>query len=137
VSVALNAYLNFKGNAREALEFYHSVFGGDLAISTFAEFHAEVDPSENNLVMHGALTGDNGISFFASDTPSHLEYTPAAGFSLSLSGDDEDLLSSYFGQVADGGTVVMPLEKAPWGDKFGMAIDKFGISWLVNISAAS
>jgi len=137
MSVTLNPYLSFKGNAREAMGFYHSVFGGELTISTFAELHAAVDPSENDLVMHSQLTGDNGIVFMGSDTPSHMPYQAPAGISISLSGDDEPLLSGYFTQLSDGGTVMQPLEKAPWGDMFGMFTDRFGITWLVNVSAAA
>ena len=134
MSVALNPYLSFKDNAREAMEFYHSVFGGELAINTFEEFHAAQDPSENDLIMHSQLAGENGLVFMGSDTPKRMDFQPAAGFSMSLSGDDEPVLSGYFAKLAEGGTVTMPLEKALWGDKFGMLVDKFGINWLVNIS---
>jgi PhnB protein len=134
VSVALNPYLSFKGNAREAMEFYRSVFGGELTINTFEDFQAEVEPSEKQLVMHSQLTGENGIVFMGSDTPQHMPYQPPAGISLSLSGDDDSLLSGYFAKLADGGAVLAALEKAPWGDKFGMCADRFGINWLVNIS---
>jgi PhnB protein len=135
MSVALNPYLSFKDNAREAMEFYHSVFGGELSINTFEEMHAAVDPAENTLVMHSQLTGENGIVFMASDTPGHIPYQPAAGISMSLSGDDEAVLSGYFAKLSEGGTVTMPLEKAPWGDIFGMFADRFGINWLVNVTA--
>ncbi len=137
MSVTLNPYLSFKGNAREAMEFYHTVFGGELTISTFADLHAAVEPEENDLIMHSQLTGDNDIVFMGSDTPSHMPYQAPAGISISLSGDDETLLSGYFAQLSDGGNVMQPLEKAPWGDMFGMFVDRFGISWLVNVTAAS
>ena len=117
------------------MEFYQSVFGGELTISTFAELQAAVEPSENDLIMHSQLTGDNGIVFMGSDTPAHMPYQAPAGISMSLSGDDEALLSGYFAQLSAGGTVAVPLEKAAWGDHFGMFSDRFGISWLVNISA--
>jgi PhnB protein len=135
MSVALNPYLSFKGNARQAMEFYRSVFGGELTISTFEDFHAEVDDSEKQWVMHSQLAGDNGIVFMGSDTPQHMAYQAPAGISMSLSGDDESRLSGYFAKLGEGGNVLTPLEKAPWGDQFGMLIDQFGISWLVNISA--
>jgi len=54
---------------------------------------------------------------------------------MSLSGDNDDELSGYFEKLAEGGAVVMPLENAPWGDKFGMLTDKFGIQWMVNVTA--
>jgi PhnB protein len=131
----LNAYLSFKDNARQAMDFYKSIFGGKLVISTFKEYHASKDPSQDNLVMHAELQGDNGITFYASDTPRPMEYRPPAGISMSLTGDNEKELTAYFNKLSAGGKVTMPLAKAPWGDTFGQLIDKFGIAWLVNISA--
>ena len=130
----LNPYLGFKDNAREAMEFYKSVFGGKLEISTFKDMQASQDPAESNNVMHSMLTSDNGLVLMASDTPSHMEYKPGTSFSISLSGDNEEELRGYFEKLTEGGTVIQPLEKAPWGDTFGMCNDKFNVSWLVNIS---
>ena len=130
----LNPYLNFRDNAREAMEFYQSVFGGDLRMQTFKEFEASQDPSENDKIMHAVLEADDGISFMAADTPNAMEYNPGTNFNMSLSGEDESTLRGYYERLADGGRVTMPLETAPWGDVFGMVVDRFGISWLVNIS---
>ncbi len=133
--VQLNPYLHFRDNARQAMDFYRSVFGGNLVMATFKEFHASQDPSEDNLIMHAELRGDNGITFFASDTPARMAYQTGTNFSMSLSGDNEAQLKGYFEKLAAGGKITMPLEKAPWGDMFGMLTDKFGVSWLVNIAA--
>jgi PhnB protein len=130
----LNPYLNFRDNAREAMEFYKSVFGGKLDINTFSDYNASPDPSEGGKVMHAVLEAGNGITFMAADTPNSMEYKPAAGFGMSLNGDDEGELRGYFDKLAAGGMVTMPLEKAMWGDTFGMVVDRFGVSWLVNIS---
>ena len=130
----LNPYLSFKDNAREAMEFYKTVFGGKLTMSTFKEFHASQDPSEDNKIMHSTLEADNGITFMASDTPNRMEYTAGSNYSMSLSGDNEAELRGYYQKLLAGGNVTMPLEKAPWGDAFGMLTDKFGVPWLVNIS---
>jgi PhnB protein len=134
MSAQLNAYLNFRDNAREAMEFYREVFGGTLTLSTFGEMHASSDPSEDDLVMHSQLDGEHEIVFMASDTPRRMDHRPGTNFSMSLSGDDEALLSRWYERLAVGGTITMPLEKAPWGDTFGMCLDRFGVSWLVNIS---
>ncbi len=131
----LNPYLNFRDNARQAMEFYQTVFGGKLNTSTFKDYHASQDPSEDNLVMHSELEADNGITFMASDTPNRMEYKPGTNYSMSLSGDDEAELGGYFQKLSAGGNVTMPLTKAMWGDTFGMLVDKFGVSWLVNITA--
>ncbi|MGI8826512.1 MAG: VOC family protein [Chloroflexota bacterium] len=134
MSVALNPYLSFKGNARQAMEFYQSIFGGKLDVNTFKELHASQDPSEDDLVMHSQLEGDSGITFMASDTPNRMEYHPGTNFNMSLSGDDEVLLRGYFDKLCNGGNVSMPLQKAIWGDTFGMCVDKCGVNWLVNIT---
>jgi PhnB protein len=131
----LNSYINFKNNAREAIQFYQSVFGGKLTMSTFKEFQASEDPSEDNLIMHAELESENGITLMASDTPARMEYRPGTNISLSLSGENKAELTAYFEKLSAGGTVTQPLEDSPWGDMFGMLTDKFGIGWLVNISA--
>ena len=129
----LNPYLNFRNTARQAIEFYHSVFGGELTMSTFAEFQASEDPSEADKIMHSMVTSPGGLTLMAADTPNTMDYTPGNNYSVSLSGDDEAELRGYWDQLSAGGTTVMPLEQAPWGDTFGMCTDKFGTSWLINI----
>lgn len=133
----LNPYLSFKDNTRDAMEFYRTVFGGKLDMQTFKELNASQDPSEDDKIMHSQLEADNGITLMASDTPDRMEYKPGNNFNMSLSGDNEAELRGYFEKLAAGGTVTMPLEKAIWGDTFGMCIDKFGVQWLVNISPPS
>jgi PhnB protein len=137
MAIQLNPYLNFRDNARQAMEFYQSVFGGDLAVNTFAEFHASEDPSEQDKIMHSQLVADNGLVLMAADTPNSMDYTPGTNYSISLSGDEDDTLRGYWEKLVDGGTVTMPLDKAPWGDTFGMCVDRFGVSWLVNIAGAA
>jgi PhnB protein len=131
----LNPYLSFKDTTRQAMEFYKSVFGGKLELHTFKELHASEDPSEDDKIMHSTLEADNGIIFMAADTPNHMEYKPGSAISMSLNGDDEGELASYFEKLSSGGMVIMPLKKADWGDTFGMLVDKFGVSWMVNIAA--
>ncbi len=137
MGATLNPYVNFRDNARAAMELYQSVFGGELTMATFADFHASMDPSEDQLIMHADLQGTSGIRFMGSDTPSRMEFTPGNNFSMSLSGDSdsESELRGYFEKLSDGGSVEMPLEKAAWGDTFGMCTDRFGVRWLVNIAA--
>ncbi len=130
----LNPYLSFNGNAREAMDFYTSVFGGKLVQNTFKEYHVSADPAEDDKIMHSMLEADNGITFMAADTPSSMEYSSGSSMSMSLSGDNEEELRGYWDKLSEGGKVNMPLEKSPWGDTFGMVTDKFGIDWMVNIS---
>lgn len=135
MATLLNPYLGFRDNAREAMNFYQTVFGGELTVSTFGEFQASEDPSEQDKVMHAMLVADNGLVLMGADTPNAMDYTPGNNFSVSLSGEDEDQLRGYWDKLSDGGNVTMPLEKAPWGDTFGMLVDKFGVAWLVNINS--
>jgi PhnB protein len=136
VPSVLSPYLSFRDNAREAMEFYRTVFGGRTEISTFKEFGVSSDPAEDDKVMHSSLVADNGITFMASDTPNSMEHRSGSAVSIALSGDDEAELAGYFTKLADGGTVTMPLGDAPWGAKFGALTDRFGIDWLVNIATA-
>ena len=131
----LNPYLSFKDNARSAMQFYQSVFGGKLTLSTFKEFNVSQDPSEADKIMHAMLEADNGIVFMGADTPNQMGYQPGANISMSLSGENHAELTAYFEKLSAGGTVAQPLMQAPWGDSFGMLTDKFGVNWMVNINA--
>jgi PhnB protein len=132
MTVALNPYLSFQDNAREAMTFYQSVLGGELTVSTFGESHASDDPAEQDKVMHSQLETPDGLLLMGADTPNAMEFHPQTGVAVSLSGDDEERLRGYWERLSEGGTVVMPFEKAPWGAIFGMCVDRFGTSWMVN-----
>lgn len=132
----LNPYINFQDSTREAMEFYKTVFGGKLVMNTFGEAQMTQDPVESKKIMHAMLEAENGMAIMASDTPPGMQYTPGSSISISLSGDNEPELHGYWDKLVVGGTITMPLEKAPWGDMFGMVTDKFGINWMVNISPA-
>ena len=130
----LNPYLNFNGDARQALEFYNSVFGGNLNVSTFADFGTPKDAPDAGKIMHGQLETSAGYTIMAADTPPGMEYQGMHGFGVSLSGDDGDALRGYWEKLTATGTTTMPLQKQAWGDEFGMCTDQFGVPWLVNIS---
>ena len=129
----LNPYITFPGTAREAMEYYRDVFGGELAINTFGDFGAADAPEPDN-IMHAQLENDRGFTLMASDMPPGMEHQPGNNLAISLSGDDAGELHGYWDRLSDGGTVTMPLERQMWGDEFGMCTDRFGVSWLVNIS---
>lgn len=133
----LNPYLDFRGDARAALEFSRSVFGGDLTVGTYREFGMPVDPAEADQVMHGQLTTAGGLTLMASDVPAHMTWQRGEhDFSVSLSGDAEEELTGWWNALTEGADVQQPLQQAPWGDRFGMLIDRFGVAWLMNISAS-
>ena len=129
----LNPYLTFNGNAREALEFYRSVLGGELTINTFGQFGAP-DPALADRVMHGMLVNDHGWALMASDTAPGMPYVPGTNVTVSLSGEQGDGLEDVWAKISDGGSVSVPFEKQMWGDQFGQCSDKFGIGWLVNVT---
>jgi PhnB protein len=132
MTVRLNPYLGFRDTAREAMTFYQSVFGGELSVSTFGDLNASHDPAEQDKVMHSMLEAPDGLVLMGADTPNDMEYQPQAGVSVSLSGDDEAKLRGWWERLSEGGTVTVPFEKAPWGDTFGMCVDRFGTSWMFN-----
>ena len=130
----LNPYINFNGNAKEAMEFYKNALGGQLTMSTFKDGGVPHDPSESEKIMHAMLIADNGITLMASDTPKGWEYSKGTNMSVSLSGDNEAELQGYWDKLSTEAKIDQPLVKAPWGDMFGMFTDKFGIRWMVNIA---
>ena len=130
----LNPYISFDGNAREAMETYRDIFGGELTISTFGEF-GQADTPIADKIMHGQLNAPNGMVLMAADTPPDTKHEPGNNISISLSGTDADELRGYWSKLAEGGQVSVPLEKQMWGDEFGMCTDRFGIGWMVNIAA--
>jgi PhnB protein len=129
----LNPYLSFNGNARQAMEFYKEVFGGEMTLSTFGDLGAPDSPDANK-VMHSQLESPSGFTLMASDTPEGMSYSPGDTITVSLSGDDNAELHGYWDKLAAAGKVTMPLEKQMWGDEFGMVVDQFGTPWMVNIA---
>jgi PhnB protein len=133
VGMVLNPYVAFPGNARAAIKFYATVFGGEPRISTFGEFGMK-EPAMRNKVMHAMLETEHGFTLMASDYGPGMEHIAGNNITISLSGDDPDTLRGYWNKLSRGGQVTMPLEKQMWGDEFGQCTDKFGISWMVNIA---
>jgi PhnB protein len=135
----LNPYLNFPdARAREAMEFYQSVLGGDLSVMTFGDMGSEGPLATQ--VMHAQLVTPGGITLMGADAPPEMaQVNWGDTVSVSLSGGPEDAeeLRGWFAALSEGGDVRQPLEAAPWGDEFGMFVDRFAISWLVNIAGAA
>jgi PhnB protein len=132
VATILNPYLSFRDNTREVMQFYQSVFGGNLTVMTFKDLHAAQDPAEEDLVMHSQLDTPGGLTLMASDTPSRMELHPGDNIMISVSGGDETELRGYWDKLSQGAQVTMPLGEVPWAKAFGMLVDQFGIHWLIN-----
>ncbi|WP_280481795.1 VOC family protein [Nocardia cyriacigeorgica] len=133
----VNPCITFHGNAREAMEFYQQVFGGTLEISTVADFGSPDSPSADK-VMHSRLDTSAGYTLmgwdFPEDRPGHPPYRPGNNVAVFLDGDDGEL-RDYFEKLSAGGTVTLPLDTQVWGDEAGSLVDRFGISWMFNITA--
>lgn len=126
----LNPYVSFKGKAREAMEFYHSIFGGELDLKTFAEFGLQNDHPQG--IMHATLMVDGQALLMGSDA---LDEAPR-GFALVLNGTSTtgDEVRQQFTKLSDGAEVVREIQKEMWGDEYGELVDKFGVRWMVNIA---
>ena len=139
MTTTLSTYLSFEKNARTAMEFYHSVFGGDLTINTFKEQGSSNSPEQDNLIMHSQLKTEGGINIMASDTvvgKGQGALTRGNDFSLSINGTDLVEITAYYEKLIAGGTVTVPLAASPWGDTFAMFKDKFGMQWMINVTKA-
>jgi len=128
----LTPYLSFQSEARDAMEFYQSVFGGELNVVTFGDFGQGEGGAD--MIMHASLVTPAGYTIFASDTPTGVPFTPGSQITVSISGEDTDELRGYFHKLAVDGKVLAPLKVQEWGDEYGMILDRFGIPWMVNIS---
>lgn len=133
MATTLNPYLSFPGTAAEAMAFYHHVLGGTLDSSTFGE-SGMGSADEAHKIMHAQLETEQGHTLMGADIPDGMPLdrgTPQ----VSLSGDDEMLLRRWWDGLAEGATIMEDLQQAPWGDIFGMLVDRFGVLWMVNVAA--
>ncbi|GAB2867422.1 VOC family protein [Nocardioides pacificus] len=133
MTTTLNPYLSFPGTAREAMTLYQQVLGGTLEMNTFGEYGAADQPFADQ-IMHATLETPDGLTLMGSDMPPGEECRRGNTMSVSLSGDDAERLRGWWAGLSEGGTVTAPLEKQMWGDEFGMCADRFGVTWMVNIS---
>jgi len=138
MTVATTTHLNFRGEARQALDLYASIFGGQVVAYTYADAHVDADGAVPDQLMWGGLDAPNGLRLMAFDVP------PGRAFSrgqdsvfVSVRGDDPEEITRCFTVLADGGTVRTPLGPAPWGTPlYGMLDDRFGITWVLDVMPA-
>ncbi|MET3807835.1 PhnB protein [Nakamurella sp. UYEF19] len=128
-------HINFKGDARAALEFYRSVFDGDLTILTYQDMHNVQHPDEANLVMWGQVVSDNGFAVMAYDVPASRGWDKGVDpFYESLRGQTVEEVTAIWSKLSDGATIAQPLGPAQWAPAYGMLTDKFGITWVVDVA---
>jgi PhnB protein len=122
-------YVTFPGTARQALQLYASIFGGELSLNSFEEFGRTDGPRD--AVAHGVLTGL--VSIGGSDATDGEPVMQTQGLRLSLLGTaSPDTLHEWFERLAEGGHIVDPLQERPWGATDGQVIDRYGLHWLIG-----
>ena len=134
MTVNVVPHLNFRGDARAALVFYQSVFGGELMIMTYADMGNVQNPSEADQVVWGQVAADNGFRVMAYDVPSRTAWNPGEiPFFVSLRGNTPGELAAFWEGLSDGATIIQPLAPAQWAPLYGMLKDRFGITWVVDV----
>lgn len=129
---AIIPYLNFNGNAVEALAFYSKALGGTITqSSTFGEANMAEDESMKNKILHAVFEA-GALKFMVSDCPPNVSVTSGDVVSLSLNFTDPDTIEKTFAALAEGGNITMPLQDTFWGARFGMTKDKYGVHWMFN-----
>lgn len=135
MSINTVAHINLRGNARAALDFYRSVFGGDLAAVTYADAHNVQSPDEADQVMWGQVTSAEGFQIMAYDVPSARPWSQGEGpFFVSVRGSDADEITGYWKKLSEGSTVLVDLAPAGWAPLYGMLTDPFGVTWVLDVS---
>jgi len=124
-------YLNFDGNTREAMEFYHRCLGGELRMSPFSEVKMDVPPEAKDRIVHSKLTVGSS-TLMGSDTLPGMPFESGNNFHICLSCESAEETERLFTALGDRGRVTMPLQDMFWGARFGMVVDRFGVSWMFN-----
>ncbi|MGW1991668.1 VOC family protein [Embleya sp. NPDC001921] len=136
MSVKSVTHLNFRGEARAALEFYRSVFGGDIAVVTYGDTGNVSDPAEAGQVMWGQVVADNGFHVMAYDVPSEMPWDRGENsFFVSLRGEDTKEITVYWERLSVGASIVQPLAPAQWAPLYGMLTDRFGVVWVLDVES--
>lgn len=134
MSVSTTTHVNFRGQAREALEFYRSVFGGELSIATYADIHAVEEPGQADQVAFGHLNAPNGFTIMAYDVQPSKAYDPGTNpFYITLQGTDGDEIQTLWDTLAaSASSILIPLAPAAFAPLYGMLTDRYGITWIVG-----
>jgi len=135
--ITTTTHLNFRGTARQALEFYHQVFGGQIMLVTHAQTYPDFAPAEAEHVAYGQVQSPEGFSVMAFDVPASRPYSPGeSAVFVSVRGTDADELNRYWNGLAEGATIIQPIAPSAWTPLYGMLKDKFGITWVLDIAVA-
>lgn len=152
MTIQTTTHLNFRGNARAALEFYESVFGGHTVVNTYADFGMPAGVPGADKVVFGFVAAQNGFRVMGYDIPGQTEGSIAGGGStrrennttitdqalfISIGSDSLEELQGYWNLLAVDAVIVEPLAASAWSAGFGMLTDRFGVTWSISVSPAS
>ncbi|KAA0024576.1 VOC family protein [Antrihabitans cavernicola] len=136
MSIATVTHINLRGEARAALEFYQSVFGGNLVALTYRDANAVQNPDEADHIMWGEVTSPEGFQIMAFDVPSSREWDQGKeSYFVSVRGKDADEVTRYWEGLSAQATIKQPLGPAAWGPLYGMLTDQFGVTWVLDVTA--
>ncbi|MEY9864506.1 PhnB protein [Catenulispora sp. GAS73] len=138
MSIKSTTHVNFRGNARAALEFYRDVFDGDLTVITYGAMHAAQSPEQEEQIMWGQVTAPSGFAIMAFDVPADRPYDKGVTpFYESVRGDSVEDVTPIWEKLTDGATILQKLEPSPWAPAYGMLTDRFGVTWVVDVAAGA
>ncbi len=135
MTIDTTTHLNFRGDARAALAFYQSVFGGDQVLISYADAHNVRDPSEADQIMWGEVVAENGFRIMAYDVPQATSWSPGEiPFFVSVRGQDAVEIRGYWETLREGSTIIQTLSPAGWSPLYGMLKDRFGVTWVLAVA---
>jgi PhnB protein len=151
MTIQTTTHLNFRGSAREALEFYQSVFGGHTVIHTYADFGMPADAPGADRVVFGLVTADNGFRIMGYDIPGQSGDTIIGGHTthrengttvtdqavfVSVGSETLADLQAAWTRLAAEADIIEPLAASAWSPGFGMLTDRFGVTWSFSVTPA-
>ncbi len=136
MSVTTTAHINTRGNARELLNFYAAAFNGQVTVATYTDIHAVEDPRQADQIAWGQVTAPNGFRVMAYDVQPSKTFSPGENaYYIALRGDDTNEIQRMWDGLVNGATILTPLEPAPFAALYGMLTDRYGVTWIVDVSA--
>ena len=136
MTISTTTHLNFSGNARAALEFYQSVFGGEITLVSYADAQSVQDPAEANQIMWGQVNGGNGFHVMAYDVPSRMPWNQGQNaFFVSVRSASAEEIANCWKALSEGSTIVQELAPSGWAPLYGMLKDQFGVVWVLDVES--
>jgi PhnB protein len=133
MTITATTHLNFRGQARKALAFYQTVFGGEVMIATHSQAYPSFPAKEADLVAFGQLESPSGFRIMAFDVPASRPYDAGqSAFFVSVRGTNADELTRSWNTLSADATIIQPLGPSGWSPLYGMLTDRFGVTWVMD-----